>query len=182
VSRPPGGGPEPDAPPPDGVEIRPARPADARQSRRLFAEVAAEGRYIRTEDVRWSVREMRKRYRESWTTQSASIVAVAVADGRLIGTLGVGRETHPVTRHVASLGMMVAEDWRARGVGSALLAEAFRWARWAGVEKLALTVYPDNDRARRLYERFGFTEEGRLVGHSRKRRGYEDEIVMGRWM
>jgi putative acetyltransferase len=182
VSRPPGGGPEPDAPPPDGVEIRPARPADARQSRRLFAEVAAEGRYIRTEDVRWSVREMRKRYRGSWTMQSASIVAVAVADGRLIGTLGVGRETHPVTRPVASLGMMVADDWRSRGVGSALLAEAFRWARWAGVEKLALTVYPDNDRARRLYERFGFAEEGRLVGHSRKRHGYEDEIVMGRWM
>lgn len=180
MSRPPGGGPEPDAPPPDGVEIRPARPADARQSRRLFAEVAAEGRYIRTEDVRWSVREMRKRYRGSWTTQSASIVAVA--DGRLIGTLGVGRETHPVTRHVASLGMMVADDWRSRGVGSALLAEAFRWARWAGVEKLALTVYPDNDRARRLYEKFGFAEEGRLVGHSRKRHGYEDEIVMGRWM
>lgn len=182
MNRPPGGGPEPDAPPPDGVEIRPARPADARQSRRLFAEVAAEGRYIRTEDVRWSVREMRKRYRGSWTTQSASIVAVAVADGRLIGTLGVGRETHPVTRHVASLGMMVADDWRSRGVGSALLAEAFRWARWAGVEKLALTVYPDNDRARRLYEKFGFAEEGRLVGHSRKRHGYEDEIVMGRWM
>lgn len=180
MNRPPGGGPEPDAPPPDGVEIRPARPADARQSRRLFAEVAAEGRYIRTEDVRWSVREMRKRYRGSWTTQSASIVAVA--DGRLIGTLGVGRETHPVTRHVASLGMMVADDWRSRGVGSALLAEAFRWARWAGVEKLALTVYPDNDRARRLYEKFGFAEEGRLVGHSRKRHGYEDEIVMGRWM
>lgn len=180
MSRPPGGGPEPDATLPDGVEIRPARPADARQSLRLFAEVAAEGRYIRTEDVRWSAREMRKRYRASWTTHSASIVAVA--GGQLIGTLGVAREAHPVTRHVASLGMLVAGDWRSRGVGSALLAEAFRWARWAGVEKLALTVYPENDRARRLYEKFGFAEEGRLVGHSKKRHGYEDEIVMGRWV
>jgi L-phenylalanine/L-methionine N-acetyltransferase len=180
VSRPPGGGPEPDAPPPDGVEIRPARPADARQSVRLFAEVAAEARYIRTEDVRWSVREMRKRYRGSWTRHSASIVAVV--RGRLIGTLGVAREAHPVTRHVASLGMLVAGDWRSKGVGSALLAEAFRWARWAGVEKLALTVYPENERARRLYEKFGFAEEGRLVGHSKKRHGYEDEIVMGRWV
>jgi L-phenylalanine/L-methionine N-acetyltransferase len=180
MSQPSGGGPEPDAPPPDGVEIRPARPADARQSVRLFAEVAAEARYIRTEDVRWSAREMRKRYRGSWTSQSASIVAVA--GGRLIGTLGVAREVHPVTRHVASLGMLVAGDWRSKGVGSALLAEAFRWARWAGVEKLALTVYPENERARRLYEKFGFAEEGRLVGHSKKRHGYEDEIVMGRWV
>jgi putative acetyltransferase len=180
MSRPPGGGAEPDAPPPEGVEIRPARPSDARQSRRLFAEVAAEGRYIRTEDVRWSLGDLRKRYRRSWTTAEATIMAVA--EGRVIGTLGIAREPHPVTRHVAALGMQVASDWRSRGVGSALLAEAFRWARWAGVEKLALTVYPDNDRARKLYEKFGFVEEGRLVGHSKKRHGYEDEIVMGRWV
>jgi L-phenylalanine/L-methionine N-acetyltransferase len=180
VSRPPGGGPEPDAPSPAGVEIRPAGPADARQSLRLFAEVAAEGRYIRTEEVRWSSRQLAKRYRRSWTPEEATILAVAA--GRVIGTLGVAREPHPVTRHVASLGMHVAGDWRSRGVGSALLAEAFRWARWAGVEKLALTVYPENDRARRLYDKFGFVEEGRLAGHSKKRHGYEDEIVMGRWM
>ena len=180
MSRPPDGEPEPAAPPPDGVEIRPARPADARQSRRLLAEVAAEGRYIRTEEVRWGVRDIRKHYRRSWTTSEATIVAIA--DGRLIGTLGLAREPHPVTRHVASLGMQVAADWRSRGVGSALLAEAFRWARWAGVEKLALTVYADNDRARALYEKFGFVEEGRLIGHSKKRHGYEDEIVMGRWV
>jgi putative acetyltransferase len=180
VSRPPPAGPEPDAPAPEGVEIRPARPGDARETLRLFADVAAEARYIRTEEVRWTAREMRKRYRSSWTPQSASIVAVA--EGRVIGNLGVARESHPVTRHVASLGMLVAGDWRSRGVGSALLAEAFRWARWAGVEKLALTVYPENDRARRLYQKFGFVEEGRLAGHSKKRHGYEDEIVMGRWM
>jgi RimJ/RimL family protein N-acetyltransferase len=180
VSRPPGGGPEPDAPPPDGVEIRPARPADARDALRLFADVAGEARYIRTEDVRWTARQMRKRYRDSWNTEEASIVAVT--DRRVIGNLGVARETHPVTRHVASLGMLVAADWRSRGVGSALLAESFRWARWAGVEKLALTVYPDNERARRLYEKFGFVEEGRLAGHSKKRHGYDDEIVMGRWL
>lgn len=180
MSRPLGGGPEPDTSPPEGVEIRPARPADARQALRLFAEVATEGRYIRTEDVRWTAREMRKRYRSSWTTEAATLVAVA--DDRLIGNLGVAREAHPVTRHVASLGMLVAADWRSRGVGSALLAEVFRWARWAGVEKLALTVYPDNDRARRLYEKFGFVEEGRLIGHSKKRHGYDDEIVMGRWL
>ena len=180
MSRPPGGGPEPQAPPPEGVEIRPARPADARQSRQLFAEVAAEGRYIRTEEVRWSIRDLRKRYRRSWSPSEATIMALA--EGRVIGTLGAAREPHPVTRHVGSIGMQVAKGWRSRGVGSALLAEAFRWARWAGVEKLALTVYPDNDRARKLYEKFGFVEEGRLVGHSKKRNGYEDEVVMGRWL
>jgi putative acetyltransferase len=80
------------------------------------------------------------------------------------------------------VGMVIAPEWRDRGVGSALLAEAFRWARWAGVEKISLSVYPHNDRALRLYERFGFVPEGRLTGHSKKSYGYDDEIVMGRWL
>jgi putative acetyltransferase len=78
--------------------------------------------------------------------------------------------------------MMVAPDWRGRGVGSALMTEAVRWARETKVEKLALSVYPDNEAALGLYRRFGFEEEGRLSGHSRKRLGYFDEIVMGRWL
>ena len=178
--RPPSGGPEPDAELPTGVEIRPALPRDAREWIRHVGEVAAEGRYIRTEHPRWTVREVRKRWRHSWTAQKADILAVA--DGRVIGSLSIGREANPVTRHVASLGMSVDADWRSRGVGSALMLEAFRWARWAGVEKLGLTVYPHNQRAINLYKKFGFEEEGRLIGHSKKSYGYDDEIVMGRWL
>ena len=60
--------------------------------------------------------------------------------------------------------------------------EAISWARAMGVEKLALSVYPHNDRAMALYRKFGFREEGRLTGHSKKRIGYLDEIVMGLWL
>jgi RimJ/RimL family protein N-acetyltransferase len=180
VSRPESGGPEPAAPPPQGVEIRPAVPADARGWIEHVARVAGERRYIRTEVVRWSAREMRRRFRRSWTTARAYLIAEA--DGGVIGTLGIEREGNPVLHHVASLGMSVDEGWRGKGVGAALLSEAFRWARWAGVEKVALTVYPRNQRAINLYKRFGFEEEGRLVGHSKKSYGYEDEIVMGRWL
>jgi putative acetyltransferase len=62
------------------------------------------------------------------------------------------------------------------------MTEALRWAREAKVEKLALSVYPDNAAALALYRRFGFEAEGRLSGHSKKRLGYFDEIVMGRWL
>jgi putative acetyltransferase len=178
--RPESAGPEPVEAPPDGVEIRPAAPRDAADWIRHVSEVAAEGRYIRTEEVRWSSREVRRRWRRSWTTEKADILALA--NGRLIGSLSIAREPNPVTRHVASLGMSVDRDWRSRGVGSALISEAFRWARWAGIEKIGLTVYPHNQRAINLYKKFGFAEEGRLAGHSKKSYGYEDEIVMGRWL
>jgi putative acetyltransferase len=78
--------------------------------------------------------------------------------------------------------MSVDREWRSKGIGSALMTEAFRWARWAGIEKIGLTVYPHNQRAMNLYKKFGFVEEGRLSGHSKKSYGYEDEVVMGRWL
>ena len=59
--------------------------------------------------------------------------------------------------------MMVAPDWRGRGVGSALMEAAIAWCRRSGVEKIELSVYPDNAAARALYAKFGFREEGRLT-------------------
>ena len=88
---------------------------------------------------------------------------MALDGGRVVGHVYVQREQHPVTRHVATLGIAVAADRRGRGIGTALMAEAFRWARSVGVEKLVLSVYPHNDAAIALYRRFGFVEEGRLV-------------------
>ncbi len=171
------------APEPDArvtFEIRPATPADVPSFVELLRQVAGEGRYIRTEKVNQSRRFYRRLFRRSWTPSEATIVAM---DGRrVIGQLHVAREDQPATRHVASLRMVVAAEWRGRGVGTALMAEAIRWAREAGVEKLSLSVYPDNDAARALYAKFGFEDEGRLSGHSKKTIGYRDEILMGLWL
>ena len=100
----------------------------------------------------------------------------------MIGHLEVTREESPATRHIATIGMAVRPGRRGMGVGSALMREALHWARTMGVEKLALSVYPDNETARALYRKFGFQEEGRLTGHSKKSFGYQDEIVMGLWL
>jgi len=163
-----------------GVVIRPATPRDAASFLELYRAVAAEGRFIRTERVTSTVRHYRRRLRDSWSDREANIVAVASA--RVIGSLGISRDDHPVTRHVATLGMFVADGWRGHGIGAALMNEALRWARSVGIEKLELTVYPGNAAARALYERFGFVEEGTLVRHSKKAEGYEDEVLMGLWI
>jgi len=162
--------------------IREARPSDARSYLECYRQVMEEGRYIRTEEIRHRRRWWVKRFRTSWTNNEANLVAEEAGTGRVVGSLGLSREEHPVNRHVASLGMMVAKEWRDRGVGSALMAEAIRWAEQMGVEKLALSVYPDNAPARALYAKFGFVEEGRMTGHSKKSIGYRDEIVMGLWL
>jgi len=169
-----------DAVPESSVRVRPARPGDAGSFLALYRAVTAEGRFIRTDDVVAGERATRRRFRVPPNETAASLVAVA--DGSVVGSLGIDRGDHPVTRHVASIGMMVARPWRGRGVGSALLGAAVDWARRVGVEKIELSVYPDNAAAIALYRKFGFEEEGRLRGHSKKRTGYRDEILMGLWL
>jgi putative acetyltransferase len=160
--------------------VRPATPRDARSFLDLYRVVAAEGRFIRTDAVRHDARYYRRVFREAVTAARASYVAVQ--GDRVIGSIGLNREEHPATSHVATIGMMVAPAWRGRGVGSALMESAIAWCRRSGVEKIELSVYPDNAGARALYAKFGFQEEGCLSGHSKKPIGYRDEVLMGLWL
>ena len=58
-------------------------------------------------------------------------------------------------------GIAVAEDARGAGVGRALLAEIVAIARRAGKRAVRLDVIDTNPRAKALYLRCGFVEEGR---------------------
>lgn len=174
----PGPGPGERVSPP--YDVRPATPRDVPSFLSMWRAVVAERRYVRSDSVTRSARFYRRLFRRSWTLDQ--VVLVADEGARVIGQLIASREESPINKHVASIGMAVAADRRNLGVGSALMAEALRWGRAVGVEKLALSVYPDNDAARALYRKFGFVEEGRLSGHSKKAIGYRDEIVMARWL
>jgi putative acetyltransferase len=46
--------------------------------------------------------------------------------------------------------------------------------------RLSLTVFADNEKAIRLYEKFGFEKEGRLRKAAIRAGKYEDEWAMGR--
>ena len=66
-----------------GVMVRPAKPSDAAGFVDLYRAVASERRWIQTEVVPLGERDYRRRFRHSWTTREATLVAVA--DARLIG-------------------------------------------------------------------------------------------------
>lgn len=55
--------------------------------------------------------------------------------------------------------MVVVPDFDGRGVGSAMLAYAERWAKDHRCRFVTLSVFPGNERARKLYERHGYGTE-----------------------
>jgi ribosomal protein S18 acetylase RimI-like enzyme len=163
----------------EDLEVRPAQAADARAFLEFWRAIVAEERFVRTEEVRTSAREYRRRFRRRSNLEADLL---AFEGDRLVGHVTVQRERHPVTHHVGSLAIAVAADARGRGIGRRLMEEAIDWSTRAGIEKLVLSVYPHNEAAISLYRSFGFVEEGRLARHSRKSYGYEDEILMAAWI
>lgn len=153
---------------PDAVEIRPADDADRRQLALLFAVVAEERDGIAAEPP-IDVDERAANWR-----LDGSLVAVA-GDG-VVGWLHVERTSFGF----GEIGMLVARDWRGRGVGSALVAAAIDWGREHGLHKLTLSVFPHNDAAIALYRKFGFEEEGYRPKQMRRGSGeLWDLIEMG---
>jgi ribosomal protein S18 acetylase RimI-like enzyme len=65
-----------------------------------------------------------------------------------------------VADDVPEVSMGVAAGWRGRGVGTALLGALIEQARALGLRLISLSV-EDGNRARRLYQRAGFTTVGR---------------------
>jgi len=151
-----------------GVEIRPADDSDRRAIATLLAAVAEERDGIATEPP-VDVDAMTVKWRLDGTI-------VAVAAGAVVGQVHVEASRFGF----GELGMMVADGWRGRGVGTALVAAAIDWARERGLHKVTLGVFPHNDAAIALYRKFGFVEEGRLTNHIRRASGeLWDVIEMG---
>jgi RimJ/RimL family protein N-acetyltransferase len=139
--------------------LRPARPTDARGLARLFDDVRREGRWLLTPPSAVSQPSEAFFIGEMLRT-GEGLALVAEAGGDLIGTVQISMERNVVSSHVGTLSIVVADDWREVGIGSAMVRAALEWARAKGLLKVALAVFPDNERAIAVYERAGFVREG----------------------
>ncbi|HEY7603893.1 MAG TPA: GNAT family N-acetyltransferase [Gaiellaceae bacterium] len=160
------------------VAVRSARHGDAAALVDLAEAVGSEPEGWLISDSRWRSVADERRYLKAVRRHPDAAVFVAERDGGIIGRLSISRDPHPASRHVADLGLMVAAPARRHGVGTALLEQAVAWARASGVRKLELHVFPHNEPAIRLYERFGFVREGYRTRHFRRESGYVDAILM----
>jgi RimJ/RimL family protein N-acetyltransferase len=158
--------------------VRPARPGDAGALVELAAAVASEPQGWLIADGAWRTPGEERRFLRALRRYNDAAVFVAETPDGVVGRLSLGRDPHPASRHVADLGLMVAASHRRRGIGVALLERAVDWARDVGVRKLELHVFPHNEPAIALYERFGFRREGFRLNHYRRGEEYLDAILM----
>lgn len=151
------------------------REEDLQAYRAVFDGVAREGRYLARleapplDDVRKFVRECLEKRRPQF---------LAWADGEAVGWCDVIERPQELLRHSGVLGIGVAAPHRGRGVGAALLERTLRDAEEKGFTRVELTVRTDNERAKKLYEKFGFAVEGLCRRHMRVHEEYFDSYLM----
>lgn len=102
-------------------------------------------------------------------------------DGALQGIGGLTRFAGTRLDHRALLwGMYVRPEARGAGVGDAIVEALLAEARRIGIRSVLLTVIAGNERAERLYRRWGFERYGVEPGAVRTGSGYVDEALMVR--
>jgi GNAT superfamily N-acetyltransferase len=132
------------------VEVRPAGAADPPEIAEIWYEGWRDGHLGNVPDELVAVRT-----RESFSVRASQRIGdttVAVVDEQLAGfVMVVDDEVEQV---------YVSRRRRGAGVASALLAQAERLVKANGHNQAWLAVVPGNARARRFYERSGWTDEG----------------------
>jgi len=124
----------------------------------------------------------RQRIQDMATQPGKDLFLVAERGGEMVGNAGL----HPAglalrRRHAMMLGISVSPHAQGSGVGSALMAALLDYAdNWGQVLRIELTVYSDNERAIRLYRRFGFEPEGTMKAYALRAGRYVDVLEMAR--
>jgi hypothetical protein len=158
--------------------VREAIEEDARALTDVVNSVASEERYIVTEKSRedWdkAVSEIREKKR--------GLLIVAQVDGKVVGMAHLTKGKWEKNRHVGFLGMVILKGFREIGIGTAMMDYMMGWAIQERLEKISLSVFSTNERAIRLYEKFGFKLEGTINRQYKIEGKYVDELFMRKFL
>ena len=101
----------------------------------------------------------------------------AIYDGKIVGgcDIKVGRTRES---HVGTIGLMVDQDFRGRGLGEQLLKKVLDHGKKMGLKIAKLSVFDDNIPARNLYKKMGLVEYGKLPSGMYRKGKYSDKIYM----
>ena len=84
------------------------------------------------------------------------VLLLCELEGRIVGSCEMLRKTFRKTAHRAELSLGNLEDYWGLGIGTAMVQALIQIAGQRGITQLELNVFEGNERAMKLYEKFGF--------------------------
>lgn len=110
--------------------------------------------------------------------QKGNMVLIsAFHKSKLIGNCEVKRGEKR-QKHVGSIGISVAKNYREEGIGTEMLKVLLEEAKKMGVKILKLWVFANNSRAIYVYEKLGFKRSGCVPEGILYKGKYVDDVLM----
>lgn len=109
-----------------------------------------------------------------------SFLMLAEVEGKVAANCGImPKGTFRRLRHRCDFAISIRKEFWSLGIGSSMTAYALKLAEQMGYEQVELGVVDGNDRAKALYERFGFAVIGKVFRAMKYGDGsYRDEWMM----
>lgn len=114
--------------------------------------------------------------------RSTALFLLVEIDGKIVGSVTLDRSHLIKLKHIVTFGITILKEYCGLGIGSSLMKKVIEWTKSNGVEKIELEVFENNTSAVMLYKKFGFVEEGRKRKCIKTNEGYQDMILMGRFL
>lgn len=115
----------------------------------------------------------------SFIQKDNSLLLVAEYEGELVGNIDLTGHSRVFMEHTAVIGMGMLQEWRALGLGTALMEQAIAWAKENSIlELLWLQVYSENKVGIHLYKKMNFSEQGVLKKYFKHHGTYYDNLTM----
>lgn len=103
---------------------------------------------------------------------------IACVGDRCIGTTAVLRDPVSWSPHVAEVRILIAPEWRGKGLGRVLLDACLAIAQEAGATKVTARMTPDQTGAITMFEEAGFKGEALLRDQVKDRQGKLHDLAI----
>jgi RimJ/RimL family protein N-acetyltransferase len=163
----------------DGSEvlIRPLRRDDIERALAFFRSLSEEDlKYLRGDPTQREAVERRVREMESGEYDRL----IAVVDDKIVAEGALEMTDRAWTSHVGELRLIVAQEYRRKGLGTLMAHELYSLAASHKLEQIMVTMMRPQTAARSIFRRLGFREEMVLPDHVRDRDGMSQDLILMR--
>jgi len=103
---------------------------------------------------------------------------VAIRDDKIIADGTLHRASHGWSKHLGEIRIVIANEYRHKGLSIILLDELFHVAIIKGVKKMMAQVAENQERALSAFEKYGFVREATLKEHIIDSNGLPGNLVI----
>jgi RimJ/RimL family protein N-acetyltransferase len=161
--------------------IRKATEEDAEEMARFKLHICGESDFLSfgENEIEISAETERKTI-QSENAANNCVIIIALIEEEIAGFVTFKGGSRIRKRHAGELGISVREKYWGLGIANFLLEVLIEWAKATQiVRKIDLLTRADNEKAIKLYEKFGFRKEGVLTRDLCIKGVFYDSISMG---